>query len=217
MGTQNSKPITQMEDGDFIVINSSNYELTGLQMAIQKSIKALDFAKTATAFAIEATGSALTVFAGITASASSALITNLFPVKQGFRTGSQSVVQFEGITFFITGNNTLSFHISRGFFSYKFQMDVSSIEMFRLTEHIGFFLLHTTDGKTVASVYTSQYNGDFNRLKLTTIADSENQFERFEAEVCMYGTVSLTVFYKNGKTRFFQIERDGTFNEIEFH
>jgi hypothetical protein len=96
-------------------------------------------------------------------------------------------------------------------------MDVSSIEMFRLTEHIGFFLLHTTDGKTVASVYTSQYHGDFNRLKLTTIADSENQFERFEAEVCMYGTVSLTVFYKNGTQNYFQIERDGTFNEIEFH
>lgn len=215
MGNQQSTQQTQEED-DFIVIHS-NKELTSLQIAIQKSIKALDFAKTATAFAIEATGSALTVFGGITASASSVLITNLFPVKQGFRTGSQSVVQFEGITFFITGNNTLSFHISRGIFSYKFQMDVSSIEMFRLTEHIGFFLLHTTDGKTVASVYTSQYNGDFNRLKLTTIADSENQFERFEAEVCMYGTVSLTVFYKNGKTRFFQIERDGTFNEIEFH
>jgi len=210
MGTQNSKPITQTEDGDFIVINSSNKELTSLQMAIQKSNQAFVIAKTATAFALNA-------LSGITASASRALITNLFPVKQGFRTGSQSVVQFEGITFFISGKATLSFHISRGIFSYKFQLDVSSIEMFRLTDEICFFLLHTTDGKTVASVYTSQYNGDFNRLKLTTIADSENQFERFEAEVCMYGTVSLTVFDKNGKTRFFRIQRDGTFNEIEFH
>jgi len=209
MGNQESKPTTQTEDGGFIVIDS-NKELTSLQMAIQKANEALALAKTATAFAIDA-------LSGITASASSALITQLIPVKQDFRKGSQIVIQFEGITFFIIGNNTLSFHISRGIFSYKFQLDVSSIEMFRLTEHIGFFLLHTTDGKTVASVYTAQYNGDFNRLKLTTIADSENQFDRFEAEVCIYRTVALTVFYKNRKTRFFQIERDGTFNEIEFH
>jgi hypothetical protein len=209
MGNQQSTQQTQEED-DFIVINSRNQELTGLEIAF-------NFTKTATVFALYATGRALNALSGITASASKALIKNFLPVKQDFRTGSQKVVQFEGITFFITGNNTLSFHISSGIFSYKFQMDVSSIEMFRLTDEICFFLLHTTDGKTVASVYTSQYHGDFNRLKLTTIADSENQFERFEAEVCMYGTVSMTVFYKNGTQNYFQIERDGTFNEIEFH
>jgi len=144
-------------------------------------------------------------------------ITSLLFVKPEIKTESpqcQYVAQFEKIKFFVTGN-ILNFQIPRGIFSYKFKLDISKIELYRLTDDICLFLFHTTDGNMTVSVYTSQYGDDFNKIKLTTITDVENQFDSFEvSEVCMFGTVSLTIFYKNGMQRFFQIERNGTFNEI---
>lgn len=91
--------------------------------------------------------------------------------------------------------------------------------MFRLTDEICFFLFYTTDGNMTVSVYTSQYGDKFDEIKLTTITDVENKFKSFEvSEVCLFGTVSLTIFYKNGSQKFFQIQRNGTFSEIDqFH
>ena len=217
MGNQQSKKIKDDIIDGFVIIDYDLDEQSKIQeifqLAIQKTGKGFVFTKTVIISTVCAIGSALSILGGITASAST-FIGNSLAVKQDFQTRSQIVAKFEKISFFIVGKN-LGFCIENRVCGFKFQLDISSIEMFHLTDEICLFLLHTTDENTVASVYTSQYNGDFNRLKLTKITDSGNQFERFEAsEVCMYGTVSLTVYYKNGTHKFFRIERDGTIQEV---
>lgn len=205
MGNYISKP-KEEEDG-FIILDEQSRIQELLQTIIQGTGNALFFTKTAMTLTVCAIG---TVLGGITAST---FISNSLAVKQNFQTNSNTVLRFEKITFFIVGK-TLGFSIGNRVCGFKFNLDISKIEMFRLTENIGFFLFHTNDGNTVVSVYTNQYDGNFNCLILTTITDSDNQFERFEAsEPCMYGTVSLTMFYKNGTQKYFQIERNGTFNE----
>jgi hypothetical protein len=66
--------------------------------------------------------------------------------------------------------------------------------------------------ETVATVFTNHHNGK--ELILTKITDDGSQFVRFEFEVCMYGTVSLTVFYTNRPEKYFQIEKNGSFTEV---
>ena len=222
MGNSISIPKEEEEEYGFIILDEQSLDEQSryqelLQKTIQGTEKALVFTKTAMTLTVCAIGSALTVLGGITASAST-FIGNSLAVKQDFQTNdSYTVLRFEKINFFIiekTTGQTLGFSIGNRVCGFKFNLDISKIEMFRLTENIGFFLFHTNYGNTVVSVYTNQYDGNFNRLILTTITDSYNQFERFEAsEPCMYGTVSLTVFYKNGTQKYFQIERNGTFNE----
>ena len=141
-------------------------------------------------------------------------------VKQGFKTDdtpapvSQSILRLNGIVFFIIEEKTLGFESGNRVCRVVFKLDITKIEMFRLTEHIGFFLFHTRDGNTVATVFSNQ-NSVNEQLILTQIADKESQFERFEvSEVCMYGTVSLTVFYKNRTEKYFRIERNGSFTEV---
>lgn len=181
------------KDNDFIIIHDSEIEKSRFQEMLTlaaKSKKVFDL----TASAIQQT--AQIVIRGITALLA-------LTVKQEFKTDSQSVIQFKNITFFITGN-ILNFQISHGIYSYKFKLDISRIEMFRLTDEICFFLFYTTDGNMTVSVYTSQYGDKFDEIKLTTITDVENKFKSFEvSEVCLFGTVSLTIFLQKWKPEIF--------------
>jgi hypothetical protein len=205
-------------DGDFIIIRIPETNMEKIaKYASHVFEQAGGFIKQAGGFIKQAGG----VFEQARDASQTLFSTILSFVKPEIKTQSpqcQHVAQFKKIYFFVTGN-ILNFQIPRGIFSYKFKLDISKIELYRLTDDICLFLFHTTDGNMTVSVYTSQYSDDFNKIKLTTITDVENQFDSFEvSEVCMFGTVSLTISYKNGRQRFFQIERNGTFNEIDkFH
>lgn len=211
MGNSQSKQYNEY-DG-FIIISED--EITSTENCLLANL--VVHSKTALSKTAGFIGTSLVRLGELTSSASN-FVGNLLVVKQGFKTDdtpapvSQSILRFDRIKFFIIEEKILCFESGNRVCRVGFKLDITKIEMFRLTEHIGFFLFHTRDGNTVATVFSNQ--NSVRELILTQIADDKSQFERFEAEVCMYGTVSLTVFYKNGTEKYFRIERNGSFTEV---
>ena len=203
----------------FVIIEDDN-EITlpprFLRNVVEYSTTAISLASSGITLAAGLIGTALGGLGKLTVLASN-FVSDSLAVKQDFKTDVDSTTMiFEKITFFIIGETTLGFRAGIRCCGFKFNLDISKIEMFRLTDNVGLFLFHTRDGNTVATVYTNQHCG--HELILTKITDDECQFERFElSEICIYGTVSLTVFYANGTQKYFQIERNGSFTEVVLH
>lgn len=88
----------------------------------------------------------------------SAIKNNFLPIHQYFNTFS-CVVNINGTKFVQLGKKILWVRLDNGTVcGYRFPVkNLDRIEMFRLTSAICLFLLHTTDGRVFASVYTTQY------------------------------------------------------------
>lgn len=215
MGNTQSKIEDNKDDG-FVIID--DYEIdrhpeTFLTNVVNHSKTAISLASIGLTVTARLIGTALGGLGKLTVLASR-VVSDSLVVNQEFKTDCyETIMRFEKITFFIIEGPILGFRNGDRVCRFAFNLDISKIEMFRLTDDIGFFLFHTRDGNTVATVFTNQHSG--HELILTKITDDECQFERFEvSEFCMFGTVSLTVFYKNGTEKYFRIERNGIFKEV---
>ena len=140
----------------------------------------------------------------------------ILPNHQDFDASSH-VVKINEIRFVQIGPNILWVRFDNGTVcGYRFPVkNFDRIEMFRLTSAICLFLLHTTDGRVFVSVYTTQYGRDITCLNRVTQIGEDDRFEFFEtSDVCIHGTVGLTVFYKDRSQHFFRVERDGAIRPI---
>jgi hypothetical protein len=149
-------------------------------------------------------------------SSASAMGSLILPISQDFDTSSR-VVNIKGIRFVQVGPKILWVRFDNGTVcGYRFPVkNLDRIEMFCLTSAICLFLLHTTDGRVFASVYTTQYGRDITCLNRVTQIGEDGRFKFFEtSDVCIHGTVGLTVFYNDRSQRFFRVERDGAIHPI---
>ena len=141
---------------------------------------------------------------------------HILPNHQDFDASSH-VVNINEIRFVQVGPKILWVRFDNGTVcGYRFPVkNLDRIEMFRLTSAICMFLLHTTDGRVFVSVYTTQYGRDITCLNRVTQIGEDDHFEFFEtSDVCIHGTVGLTVFYKDRSQHFFRVERDGAIRPI---
>lgn len=146
----------------------------------------------------------------------SAIKHRFLPIRQDFDTSS-CVVKIKGIRFVLIGPKIMWVCFDKETLcGYRFPVEnLYRIEMFRLTSAICMFLLHTTDGRVFVSVYTTQYGRDITCLNRVTQIGEDDHFEFFKtSDVCIHGTVGLTVFYKDRSQRFFRVERDGAIHPI---
>jgi hypothetical protein len=199
----------------FVIINDDD-ETTPppsfLRNVVEYSTTAISLASSGITLTARLIGTALGGLGKLTVLASK-FVSDSLAVKQGFKTdGTMTSMAFTNVEFFTIEGTILGFRTENRCCGFEFNLDISKIEMFRLTNDIGLFLFHTRDGNTVATVFTNQHNGK--ELILTKITDDESRFVRFEFEVCIYGTVSLTVIYTNRPEKYFQIERNGSFTEV---
>lgn len=158
-------------------------------------------------------------FGSALSSSASAIKHHFLPIRQDFDASSR-VVDIDGIRFVQIRPNILWVRFDNGTVcGYQFPVvNLGLIEMFLLTPAICLFLLHTTDGGVFASVYTTyttQYGRDITCLNRITQLGKDHNFDRFEtSDVCIHGTVGLTVIYKDRSRRFFHVERDGAIHQI---
>lgn len=149
-------------------------------------------------------------------SSASAISHSIFRIHQDFDTYSR-VVNINGVRFVQIGPNILWVSFDNGTVcGYRFPVkNLNRIEMFHLTSAICMFLLHETDGRVFASVYTTHYGRDITCLNRVTQIGEDDRFNFFEtSDVCIHGTVGLTMFYKDRSQLFFRVERDGAIRPI---
>ena len=149
-------------------------------------------------------------------SSARAIQRHFLPSRQVFDISSR-VVDIDGIRFVQIRPNILWVCADKkALCGYGFPVEnLRCIEMFHLTQAICLFLLYTTTGCVFASVYTTQYGRDITCLNRVTQIGEDDRFVFFEtSDVCIHGTVGLTVFYKDRSQRFFRIERNGAIQQI---